>query len=383
MNKSKIIKFLTKRNILLPLIASGIGIILTYFITSDITSDTVLSLICGSSDIEVSDFYNRIRAGSSKKNIDNQIVVVNIDSIFDRKELAILIQEVSQQQPKAIALDVIFDSEKDPDSDEILAEILNSTPNLVISQKYNDYDYAPSQDFISAYAPEVKRGIANLTATTHHGLVREFTPFFGENNEYPCFAASILQNVAPNEYKRVENRKDDEMIRFQPEEFYIVDPYEVCENNSLFKGKIVFFGTINEEADLHRTPLSEDYPGVLIQANILAMMLRDDYINKSSDIYNFLLGLISCLLISMLYVGLDTTQNLAMRVVPIVWMIIIVIVGCWCFNEWGIYLNAPQTILLAALSLLVLDFWLALETPVKRIWNKLFLNKNKLIQIKI
>lgn len=381
MKREQIKKALTKKIFLLPFMACLLAILLTSFLTSDINSDLILNTICGSSDIEVSDFYNRVRAGNSKKKIDNQIVVVNIDSIFDRAELAKLINKVSEQKPKGIALDIIFDSEKDQYSDAFLSETLNSTPNLVVSQEYKDYNYAPSRDFISVNAPYVKRGMANLTAKTHHGLVREFTPFFGKNKEYPSFAASILQNVAPLEYKNLVNREGDEMIRFQPEEFYVAEPSEIWEEYTSFKDKIVFFGTINEEADLHRTPLSEDYPGVLIHANILAMMMRNDYLNKNSDIYNFILGLFSCILITVLYVKLDATQNLAMRVVPIVWMIIIVIGGCWCFNEWGIYLNAPQTIVLAALSLLVLDFWYALETPIKRIWNKLFLHKDKLMQI--
>ena len=87
-----------------------VALLLSLVMTAAVTADTILSIIGGNSDFEISDFYNRVRAGNSKKNIDNQIVVVNIDSVFDRRDLAMLIQEVSLQQPKAIALDLIFDS---------------------------------------------------------------------------------------------------------------------------------------------------------------------------------------------------------------------------------------------------------------------------------
>lgn len=364
-----------------PFVATTIAIILTYFLSSDVNADMFLSTVCGSSDIEVSDFYNRVRAGSSRKNIDNQMLIVNIDSVFDRGELAMMINEISENSPKAICLDVLFDEAKDPETDKILSETFKDTPNLVVSQKYNDYDLSPAYDFTSEFAPSVKRGMANLTAATHHGIVREVTPFFGKNNEYPSLAASLLEEIAPTQYSHLEKRSGDEMIRFQPEEFYVMDPYEAWDDPSIFKDKIVFLGTINEQADLHRTPLSEDYPGVMIQANILSMMLHDDYVNPNSDIYNFLLSLISCILVTVLYVVLDSSQNFVMRVFPMVWMVIVVILGCWSFNNWGIYLNAPQTIILAALSLVVLDTWYAFEDPVKRIYNKIFLKEKQLKEI--
>lgn len=373
--KMKFRSLLSKKIIVRPFVATVFAIVMTYFLTADVNSDMFLSAVCGSSDIELSDFYNRVRGGSSRKTIDDQILIINIDSVFERSELAMLLNEVSEQKPRAIALDVIFDNEKDPESDALLTETIAEIPNLVISQKYNDYDFAPEQDFTSKYSPQIKRGMANLTAATHHGIVREVTPFFGNNKEYPCLAAAVLREVSPNSFKQLEARDGDEMIRFQPEEFYTVNPAEIWEDPSLVKDKIVFLGTINEQADQHRTPLSEDYPGVLIQANILSMMLHDDYVNNSSNIYNFLLALLSCILVTVLYVYLDSSQNFVMRVFPIVWMVIIVLIGCWCFNEWGIYLNAPQTIILAALSLVVLDTWYAFETPVKNLWKKLFSHK--------
>lgn len=375
--------FLTKKVFIRPLVATSFAIVMTYFLTSDVNADMFLSAVCGSSDIEVSDFYNRVRGGSSRKPIDDKIMVVNIDSVFDRGELAMLINEISEQKPEAIALDVLFDGEKDPETDAILSETLAETPNLVVSQKYNDYDYAPARDFTSEFAPGVKRGMANLTAATHHGIVREVTPFFGENKEYPGLAATMLSEISPEEYKKLEARDGDEMIRFQPEEFLVIEPSEVWDDPEVLKDKIVFIGTINEAADLHRTPLSEDYPGVLIQANILSMMLKDDYVNPNSGLYNFLLALLSCILVTVLYVVLDSAQNFVMRVFPIIWMILVVVIGCWCFNNWGIYLNAPQTIILAALSLVVLDTWYAFEGPVKNLWNKMFSKTNQLKEANI
>lgn len=360
-----------------PLVAAAIAMALMRFLASDVNSDMLMGTLCGSSDIEVSDFYNRVRAGGSQKPLDDNIVIVNIDSVFDRGELASLITQVSDAKPKAMCLDVLFDGEKDPESDEMLAIALMSTPDMIVSQRYSDADYAPTEDFTAIVSPDTKRGMANLTSNKPHGIVREVTPFFGQKNEYPGLAAAILKEVSPEGYKRLQARGgDDEMIRFQPEEYYVAEPQEVWEDPSMLKDKIVFIGTINDPGDLHQTPLSEDYPGVLVQANILSMMMRHDYENAQSDTYNFLLELLSCLLMAVLYVYLDSAQNFVMRVLPIVWMAVVAYLGCWAFNHFGIYLNAPHTMLLAALSLLVLDTWYAFEGPVKKLWRRFFPAKN-------
>lgn len=360
-----------------PLVAACIAMGLMYFLASDVNSDMLMGTLCGSSDIEVSDFYNRVRAGGSQKTLHDDIVVVNIDSVIDRGDLAMLLTQVSDAQPRAVCLDVLFEGDKDPESDEELAIALMSTPNLTVSQRYSDADYAPTPDFTSEYSPETPRGMANLTSNRPHGLIREVTPFFGQKKQYPCLAAAMLKDLDPGAYKRLQERgEEDEMIRFQPEEFYVADPQEVWDDPSMLKDKIVFLGTIEEQGDLHQTPLSEDYPGVLIQANILSMMMRQDYVNQRSGTWNLLLELLSCLLMAVLYVYLDSAQNFVMRVLPIVWMGVVAFLGCWAFDHYGIYLNAPHTMLLAALSLLVLDTWYAFEGPVKKLWRRLFGKKD-------
>ena len=363
-------KILSSKLFIRPLIACTLAILLTSFLASDVNSDIVMSAICGSSDIEVSDFYNRIRAGASQKKLDNEILVVNIDTIYDRGKIADLVSLISAENPKAICLDVLFEEEKDYESDKKLIEALSSTPNLVVSQRYSEADLAPESDFISENTSNIKRGMGNLTSITSRGIVREETPFFGKDFEYPSLAAMMLQICDPEKYTKLLQHTNDELIRFNPNEYYIAEPLELKEDNSMVNDKIVFIGTVTDEGDLHPTPLDDDYPGVMIHANSLSMMLHEDYINPNSEIYNLILGLLSCILVAVLYVYLDAAQNFVMRVFPIIWIAVIALVGCWTFNKWGIYLNSPRTIILACLSLVVLDTWYAFEEPVKKLWRK-------------
>lgn len=368
---SKLLKFLKSPIVFRPLVASTISIGLMHIFATDVNSDLLMGTLCGSSDIEVSDFYNRIRAGASQKVLDDDIVIVNIDSVFGRDELSFLLSQVSEANPKAICLDVLFETEKDPDSDILLAETMNNVPNLVISQRYSDSDLAPVSDFTQEFSPDAARGMANLTSARAHGLIREITPFFGINKQYPSLASAVLQKVDIEGYNFLKERdSEEELIRFQPEEFYVAEPDEVLEDPSILTGKIIFMGTVNEEGDMHPTPLSDNYPGVKIQANVLSMMMKRDYISNSSEIYNTILLIISCLIMTALYVYLDTAQNFVLRIIPIIWMGIVIFFGCWVFNNYGIYLNAPRTMLMSALALFVLDTWYAFEGPTRRLLHK-------------
>ncbi len=81
---------------------------------------------------------------------------------------------------------------------------------------------------------------------------------------------------------------------------------------------------------------------------------------------------------TVLYVYLDAAQNFVMRILPIIWMGVVLFLGCWAFNNFGIYLNAPRTMLMSALALFVLDIWYAFEGPVGRLWQKIRPKKTSL-----
>lgn len=350
-----------------PLVSALLALALTFIISSDITSDSLLSTMIGSSDIEVSDFYNRIRAGGSQKHFDDEIVIVNIDSIFSREELGWVLLSLLENNPKSIGFDVLLQEDKDSVEDTFLRDVLESNPNIVASQKLEIHSLHPEEDMLSRNHSTVKRGMANLVTRKNSDMVREFAPFLYGDTLYPSLPAEMLRSLNPKSFEDLKKLNEKELIRFQPTEFYVVDANDIEDNIQYLDKKIIFVGTINEKDDLHHTPLSREYPGVMIQANILSMMLKNDYTSSGSETLNIILGLISCLGLSFLYVYLDRTQNLAMRIIPILWMFMVIFVGCWWFDSFGIYINAPQTLMLAAFSILVLDVWTALEEPMKKI----------------
>lgn len=378
MGKIKFKKIMKSDIVLKPLVSTIIALLLINVLKADITSDTLLSAFCGSSDIEICDFYNRVRANRSQKSFDEDIIIVNVDNLFERSEIADLIKVIASANPAAIGVDLLFEDDKDPLSDSQLLYTLEAVPNLVVAQRYNEYDYVPQRDFISEKLPNIKRGMANLTSTVYKGIIRETTFFFGENQEYPSLEVALMSIIDNDVENKLKIRSTEELIRFNPKEFYVAEPVEIYNLSSLVKDKIVLIGTINEEGDLHKTALSDDTAGVLIHANIMSMILHKDFTNTHSWIYNIILGLLSCILLGWMYVYLNATQNIAMRFFPIVWIAVLSFLGCWAFDKFGIYLDAPNTLLLAFISLLVLDIWTAFERPVKRILIRLSKHENNI-----
>ncbi|MCM1520831.1 MAG: CHASE2 domain-containing protein [Lachnoclostridium sp.] len=353
-----------------PVLATIIAIGLTYIVGSDVNSDMIMSMLCGSSDIEVSDFYNRIHAGGSSKEIADDYLIVNIDTVTGRAELAALVADISAAEPRVIGLDALFGGVKDAEGDSILVNRLQSTPRLVVAQRYSDAAGCPVTDFVSENLPDMPRGMVNLTSETPRGIIREFTPYFGDDLA-ASLPVAMLGVIAPDEISGLDDGSAERLIRYSDKEFYIAEPSEVTADPELCRGKIVLIGTVTERADLHPTPLADFYPGVLIHANALDMMLRHDYINPSSETYNLILEILACLLMSVLYVYLDASQNFVLRVLPIIWMALILWTGCYAYSYWGIYLNAPRTMLIAALAMFVLDIWYAFEMPCRRLFSRL------------
>lgn len=361
------------RSIIATIIAAG----LMWAMSEDLTYDSILMALCGSSDIETCDFYNRVLNGASDKKIDEDIAIVNIDTVIERRDLANLIKKIDSLNPKAIAVDAIFEDRKNSIDDLYLINTLKNTHNLLLAQALNPYTMKPEQDLISEELPDYPRGIINLTEKKEEGIIRSFTPFFGEQKEYLSFPCAVVSMVNKESMSKVYKRtQEDEYIYFSSNEFYILEPSDIKENAAMINNKIILLGTINDPLDLHRVPVSIRYPGVMLHAQATSMLIHNRLLKEFSDILNWILAIASCLIMTYIYVVTDKSgvHDLGARVMPIVWMFVIIWIGCYAFAHWYIYLDASKIVLLSALAILVLDFWYAFEACSVYVKNKS--NKN-------
>lgn len=339
-----------------------VALLLSLVMTADVTSDTILSIIGGNSDFEISDFYNRCVAGSGEKSIDEDIVVVNIDDIYDRAEIAELIEQIEDCRPSVVGIDLIFAQPKDSVSDHILLSTLNRhKDNIVVSCKYNESENTIENTIVNDSIPTITMGVANLENNGMHSVIRTYHPQYNmAEGKMASFPVAIAAKIGKG--KEVWD-KESEYIYFSPDEYLTITPDEIGGNKEFIEGKVVLIGTIEEQAEFHHTPLSNEYPGVYVHANTLSNILHNDYISIADDTLNWILAVIFALISAYVYVALvdSNSQNITIRLLLIAFVVATIFVGCFIYSSFHICINVPKIILVVALSQLFLDIYFGLE----------------------
>lgn len=242
----------------------------------------------------------------------DNIVLVNLEN-KNRKEIALLLQQLQTGKPKTIAIDAIFAGRKD-DDDILLQQTFQQNSNYVLSY-IADFEKPEQTIYSDSFFTKQQGGYANIVGdAAEFSTIRYYYPFA---NNQEAFTSSILKNYNPTSYNKLSKRSGQKteihyygnLSNFQFYDFdEVMDPaFAVDQLND----KIVLVGflglpskrnTVQLDEDKLFTPLNprlsgRSYPdmyGTLIHANILRMALEDDYIRVIPD---WLTAIISFLLI--------------------------------------------------------------------------------------
>jgi CHASE2 domain-containing sensor protein len=256
------------------------------------------------SDFDVYDIvFSKIR---EEQKADTNIVLVNIGNL-SRYDIARQVNVLNSYKPKIIAIDAMFEVEKEPYIDLVLASAFSHCPNLVLVSRLDEYD-EKKDDFdtlitsINLFNQYASNGFANLPTDERASFktVREFRTSANVDGEtVPLFATKVVEKYDSAAFKFFENRKKGtEIINYigNYSKFYYLDHYQVLSGNedlSFIKDKIVLMGFMGIDfntrtfEDIYFTPLNAKYAGksfpdmygVVIQANIISMILNKNYIN--------------------------------------------------------------------------------------------------------
>lgn len=274
-------------------------------------------------DFELTDIvFSKLRIEEFQKG-DTNIVLVNIGNL-SRKGIAEEIKVINQYEPKIIGIDAFFRSEKDYESDSLLAEALNSSQNIVLVSKLN-YFNSSIQKFDSLELSHEKfsrftnHGFANLVINEAEGFrtSRIFSPKESvKDSAELAFGVKIVQLIDENSYQALKDRNNTiEIINYKGNlnKFYCIDVRDIFNSTfdkSFIKDKIVLMGYLGPELgtptldDVFFTPLNERYAGktypdmygVVIHANIISMILHKSYIDYMSPWLSFVLAIVLCYL---------------------------------------------------------------------------------------
>ncbi|MBK6822963.1 MAG: CHASE2 domain-containing protein [Saprospiraceae bacterium] len=274
--------------------------------------------------------FSKFRDHSDPKLFDSRIFIIN-SGITDRRKVATAINFLSRKSTKVIGIDLLFDTLYSTPADTLLRNAILSSPKLTLAYSFEEAKlHKPSTMEMHSHPFFTKSdNQAYVNLATNDGFsVRTFEPFHNvEGNLVPSFSTKIALIFNPDILSSLNARGvDKEWINFrrvQPGVSGMIYPINSGQNShyalvnidqflndtssyddNYFKDKIVLVGFCGEHdaslsmKDRYYTPLNErssgrsipDMFGVIIHANIISMLLDEDYID---DVPEWLLYLFS------------------------------------------------------------------------------------------
>lgn len=335
---------------------------LSHIIDSDIlSSDYLMSFVAPDADFEMCDFYTRVANRNPVEVLDSNVVIVDIAD-GDRLVVAQALERINEASPCAIALDVFFANPQDADVDEYLIETIKSCNNLflpVIVDKNEYNSLIALKPFVTDHLSSPGLQVCNLNATDRHAVVRRFKrDYIVENDTLNGMATTLAKEWSKAHNKALPTSLDEEnLINYSGLNFNIVSMAELDTMNlSTLTNKVLIIGSMNDDTDIHNTPIG-DMQGVMIQAISTASIIRSSVTLPLSSTMTWAIAIICCLVIVAIKIHADNSDvgPLWERFSQAILLVLIVITGCWLFENHHIFFDPSVPLIMVALSLMCYD----------------------------
>lgn len=262
---------------------------------------------------------------------DERVVLVNL-STLSRAEIGMMLQIISQYNPAVIGIDSFFYFPKeDTLGDMMLMEGMSSVDNLVLASKWFPYEEDPTQDSLAYSWPGFNQfasstAFVNLLTDAENQedlkMCRNFVPKATiDGRTELAFAVELASYYDSAAAKRFTERNyEEEIINYRGNvldygatkfgtKYFALDVPDVFEENfvpEMIEGNVVIFcylgkylGDRESLEDKFITPLNNKYIGRalpdmyggVIHANIVSMILNEDYIDSMTEKQGILLGI--------------------------------------------------------------------------------------------
>ncbi len=295
-------------------------------------------------DVELTDYvFSRLR---DDPNVDENIVIVNIGKL-SRREIAEQIQIIKKYNPKVIGVDGFFDCVtglrdtvncpqlKDTLGNLMLSNAIQEAGNVVLVSKVLQIDtLSEGFDSLRRSDPMFRdyayhEGYASLETDAEYQddvkICRNFNPRLEVNGEeqyaFGVMIAMLYDSVktqkflARNNYSEILNYRGNVVDFFHqtnyPQMFFTLDVVDLMTENfvpEMFKDKIVILGFLGEYLgdtswdDKFYTPLNKklagkanpDMFGAVVHANIVSMIINEDYVNEMEEWQELVMAFIIC-----------------------------------------------------------------------------------------
>ncbi|MEP0985483.1 CHASE2 domain-containing protein [Ekhidna sp.] len=272
---------------------------------------------------------------------DENVILINM-GLESRAGIAMMIDSISQHNPAVIGVDSFFDFPKeDTLGDMMLMDALSRVENLVMVTKVLYNPDTEELDSVHMSWPwftfNSEPAFANLLTDAGEQadlkMCREFNPTLTTSDSvtHQAFAVKLSSYVVPEKTQQFVDRGNEvEVINYRGNvldygatkfgnKYYALDVGDVFGSNytpDIIEGKVVIFCFLGEYLgdrenfeDKFFTPLNETYIGRafpdmyggVIHANIVSMIMNENYIFYLKDWQKILVGFIGLFLNIMVF----------------------------------------------------------------------------------
>jgi CHASE2 domain-containing sensor protein len=314
------------------------------------------------SDVELTDYvFSSLR---ETPNVEENIIVVNIGNLT-RRQLAEELQIISKYKPKAIGIDIFFDcwtglrdtvncpALRDTLGNLMLANAIEEAGNVILVSSVQQRDTTLDANTFDSLrrsdemylSGAYRDGYANLETEAAYQddakTCRNFNPRIKVKDKFHyAFSVELARAfdsvktekfLQRDVYSEVINYRgnvfDFHGITNYPQMFYALDIDQVMNEDfasELIKDKIIIMGFLGERMDVMSwedkfyTPLNKklagkanpDMFGVVVHANIISMILKEDFVQQMADWQEVVMAIILCLLNVALFSLINTNLPL-------------------------------------------------------------------------
>jgi CHASE2 domain-containing sensor protein len=251
-------------------------------------------------DFKMTDVYFELLRSDKAKELNKDIVLVDITKLTNRDSIAQVIVDVNSCSPKVVMIDLIFERPSFDEVDDIslVNAIESGKDKEILSCKLTGYNPKTraftneTKSFFHEIA-DFRWGYSNVDQLRPGGCIRKYslTQNLNDTVSYSmAYMASCAYMGVPLEKKDISQR----LIVFDDTDFLDVPCDKVLENKKLLENKLVIIGTLEEEADMHITPVGK-LPGMKVLAYSATTFMNHKEISSMSKWSSLVLAFLVCL----------------------------------------------------------------------------------------
>lgn len=353
------------------LLSASCGLLLSLVAVSGII--TCLTLVSNDyNDFDFLDIYTRVGDRTSVTKLSDDVVIVSIDDC-SRDKIAHVIDAVNFCSPAAIGLDVFFIY---PSEDEALINSIKSCDRIVLplalgEENTESYFY----DEIDA-----ELGVVNVVSSSAFDIIRDYMPIFHKDSvEYLSMPLALVEKAGMG---RSQKESASRHIWYPAVDFDIIEADELVEEDGIpvlscterIQDKIVLIGAVRDMGDLHRTPVDDEMPGMVLQGHIIDTILHDRQIREIGVFWNLLIAFVVCLFFTRLQIfmkdRLDDVGEMLMRALQFLFIYIVLIIGVNLYLKHGFFIDFSITMMMLFLSFIVLSIINGITYLLKKVLKR-------------